>query len=236
MNDYYVYEHVRPDNKSVYYVGKGHGNRAYEKRRNKEHDEIERKYGLEVNIVKSGMTEDEAYKYEKEHIEYLLSIGYGIQIKGLEGTNPDMMLTNKTFGSKGSIGISNPMYGVSPRERMSEEKYEEWAEKTYSRLKNQYGENNPNYGNDTLHNKVKDNKELRIQYYSRPATQNGRSRKIKLFDINHNYIETFDYIGACCEYLKDKLNLNSNINSIRSNITQRTKKGLPYRNHYFEFI
>ena len=233
---YYVYEHVRLDNGATFYVGKGHNGRAWDKGRNSLHDEIAKKYGCKVNIVKSNLTEKEAYDYENTYIKHLMSIGYGIDVNGFEGNDSNKKLTNKTFGGRGCIGESNPMYGISPKERMSEEQYKIWYDKTQKRLHNQYGKNNPNYKNDTLHNKVKDSPDLRIKYYSRPGAQNGRSKKIKVYDINHNYIATFDYIGECCEWIKKELNLKATIDSIRSNVSQRSKKGLPYRNHYFEIL
>ena len=79
MNDYYVYEHIRNDNNSCFYVGKGHGNRAYSKNRNEHHDRIVKKYGMTVNIVKDNLSEEEAYKFEHELIcDYVFNKGYGI--------------------------------------------------------------------------------------------------------------------------------------------------------------
>ena len=43
MNDYYVYEHIRNDNNSCFYVGKGHGKRAYSKSRNEHHNIVKKK-------------------------------------------------------------------------------------------------------------------------------------------------------------------------------------------------
>lgn len=236
VNEYYVYEHVRLDNNAVFYVGKGKGDRCRYKHRNEKHDYIMEKYGMKVNIVENGLTESEAYNKEYELINhYINEEGYGIDIIGLEGNDPDKFLTNKTFGSQGSIGISNPQFNVSPKDRMTEEVYNNWLEKTVSRLEKQTGKNNPNYNNKTLHNKVKDDKELRIKYYSRPGAQNGRAQKIKVYDINMNYINTFDTIGEAAQWIKDELNLSAKIDSIRTNIRERTKKGKPYKNMYFEY-
>lgn len=192
---------------------------------------------MRVEILYDNLEDEEAYKLEYETIiDYINNKGYGIDIEGLRGNDDTHFLTNQTFGSRGSVGISNPMYGVSPKQRMSEEKYKEWLKNAQARLSQQVGEKNPNYHNDTLHNKVKDNPELRIQYYSRPGGQNGRARTIEVYDIDGNYLTTFNYIGECCEWLKEKLHIDSKINSMRSNITIRTKKNKPYLNHYFKFI
>lgn len=283
-NDYYVYEHIRLDNNTCFYVGKGRGKRATYKERNEHHNRIVEKYGMKVKIIADNLSEEEAYNLEYETIcNYVFNLGYGIDIIGYNNRNEEPgHLTNHTFGGDGSKGMvhseewrlqhsndmtgdknpafgknywetyskdkaemlkeklsiassgkHNPMYGISPKDRMSEETYAIWLEK---RRLNSIGEKNPNYGNDTLHNRVKDNPELRIQYYSRPGSQNGRARKIEIYDINMNYINTFDTIGECASWIKDELHLDSKIDGIRSNITQRTKKNLPYRNYYFKFV
>lgn len=287
MNDYYVYEHIRNDNNSCFYVGKGHGNRAYSKNRNEHHDRIVKKYGMTVNIVKDNLSEEEAYKFEHELIcDYVFNKGYGIDIIGFNNDkSKEFYLTNHTFGGDGSKGMvhtkewceqhskdmtgeNNPMYGVNlwdtysleqrneiikkisisssgknnamynvtPKERMSEDVYNNWYEKTSIRLKNQTGANNPNYGNKTLHNKIKDNPELRKEYYSRPGSQNGNSKGIKLYDCNHNLLNEFETIGDGCKWLKDRYNFTAKINSMRSNLSIAIKNNVPYKGFYGEFI
>lgn len=282
MNDYYVYEHIRLDNNTAFYVGKGRGKRSDCKKRNAHHDRIADKHGMKVNIVAANLSEDEAYKIERETIAYYVFIlGYGIDIIGYRNGKHEIgHLTNSTFGGDGSYGMvhseewclqhsldmtgennpaygvnywesfseekkqellkglserasgkNNPMYGVSPKERMDEETYKNWRKNIKLRMQ---GENNPNYGNDTLHNKVKDDPELRIKYYSRPGAQNGRAREIDLFDLNHTFISRFDTIGDCAEYIKEKLNLKSKVDGIRSNISKAAKSNKPYRCFYFK--
>lgn len=286
MNDYYVYEHIRLDNNTCFYVGKGHGNRCNYYSRNEHHDRIADKVGMKVNIIKDKLSEDDAYKLERELIHhYVFDLGYGIDIIGYNNNpNENGHLTNHTFGGDGSYGMvhseewrrqhsidmmgeSNPMYGVnlwdtysndkkneirsrlsrlnskennkmygiSPEERMDDETYKIWRKKLVNRLKSQTGINNPNYGNKTLHNKIKDNPELRKQYYSRKGSQNGSSKKVFVYDSNKNFIKHFDYIGECCKWVKDKLSLSSNINTIRGGITESIKNKKTYRKMYFSF-
>ena len=286
MLDYYVYEHIRNDNNTVFYVGKGHKDRAYKSERNTHHDRIVKEHGFTVNIVKDGLSEEEAYNLERELIcDYVFNKGYGIDIEGLRKPNSKYQLANHTLGGDGSYGMvhsqewceqhskdmmgnknpmyginvwelydeekkrevkdkisqcssgnNNPMYGISPKERMNSDQYEIWREKLVSRTKNQVGEKNPNWHNDTLHNKVKDNPELRIQYYSRPGSQNGRCRKIELYDLDKNYIKTFDYIGECAEYVKEKSNAKGKISSIRSNIVKYAKDDKPFLGYRYKII
>ena len=286
MNDYYVYEHIRLDNNTCFYVGKGHGNRCNYYSRNEHHDRIADKVGMKVNIVRDNLSEDDAYRLERELIHhYVFDLGYGIDIIGYNNNpNENGHLTNHTFGGDGSYGMvhseewrrqhsidmmgeSNPMYGVnlwdtysndkkneirsrlsrlnskennkmygiSPEERMDDETYKIWRKKLVDRLKSQTGINNPNYGNKTLHNKIKDNTELRKQYYSRKGSQNGRSKEVFVYDSNKNFIKHFDYIGECCKWVKDKLSLSSNINTIRGGITESIKNKKTYRKMFFSF-
>lgn len=286
IKDYYVYEHIRLDNNTCFYVGKGHGKRCNYVSRNVHHDRIVSKFGMKVNIVKDNLSEDEAYQLEKELIHhYVFDLGYGIDIIGYNNNpNEKGHLTNHTFGGDGSYGMvhtdewrkqhsadmsgknnpmyginpwetyseetkkrikdrlsisnsnkNNPMYGISPKNRMSEKKYDEWLKKTVNRLKSQTGVNNPNYGNKTLHNKIKDNPQLRIKYYSRKGSQNGRAKKVFMYDINKNFLKQFDYIGECCEWIKESFSLSSKIDSIRGSITESIKNKKPYRKMYFSF-
>jgi hypothetical protein len=71
---------------------------------------------------------------------------------------------------------------------------------------------------------------------SRPKEQNGRSKKIQLFDINNNFIEDFKYIGACAEYVKEHGYTKAEINSIRSNIANSIKTNKPYLKKYYKFV
>ena len=55
IKDYYVYEHIRLDNNTCFYVGKGHGKRCNYVSRNVHHDRIVSKFGMKVNIVKDNL-------------------------------------------------------------------------------------------------------------------------------------------------------------------------------------
>lgn len=160
-NNYYVYEHIRNDNNTVFYVGKGRGQRAYNSRRNSHHDRIVDKYGFTVNIVKDNLSENEAFELEQELIkDYVFNKGYGIDIEGLRKSDSIYQLTNHTLGGDGANGAvhtkewckqhsedmkgeNNPMYGVNVYESYSEEKLLEVKEKL---SKANSGKNNPMYG------------------------------------------------------------------------------------------
>jgi hypothetical protein len=71
---FYVYEHWRMDREECFYVGKGKGRRAYNlKHRTAFHKAIQEKvlrlgYAIEIKIVASGLTEQEAFDLERERI------------------------------------------------------------------------------------------------------------------------------------------------------------------------
>lgn len=93
---FYVYEHWRLDRDECFYVGKGHGKRAYNMRhRNQHHKAIQGKVGrtgfaIEVRIVAFGLTEEQAFHLEIERISFWESAGID--------------LANHTKGGTGTVG------------------------------------------------------------------------------------------------------------------------------------
>ena len=132
--EFYVYEHIRLDNMTCFYVGKGKGERAYDLSRNKYHDRISKKYGHAVVIIADNLTEDEAYWLERDTIEdYVFNLGYGIDIEGHKDYNHELpYLTNMNWGGRGVISgiqlseehkkkISESMKGKNKGKKLSEE-------------------------------------------------------------------------------------------------------------------
>ena len=89
-NLFYVYLHRRSHNGVVFYIGKGSGKRAWKKTSRSDYwKRIENKYGRNVEIVKDGLQEHEAFELEKELIAYygrytLCNLNDG----GFGGVNP----------------------------------------------------------------------------------------------------------------------------------------------------
>jgi hypothetical protein len=94
---FYVYEHWRTDRDECFYVGKGKGNRAYNlKSRNKHHKAIMAKlsregFAMEVRIVQSGLSEQDAFLLEIERINFWRESGVD--------------LANMTNGGEGASGL-----------------------------------------------------------------------------------------------------------------------------------
>ena len=73
MKKYYVYTHLNPKTKEVFYVGIGKDNRAYNKwaGRNKFWDNYVNKHGFEVELIAEGLTRSQAGKIEVKLIAEL---------------------------------------------------------------------------------------------------------------------------------------------------------------------
>lgn len=98
------------------------------------------------------------------------------------------------------------------------------------------GKNNPNYNNHKLHEFYKTNPHLAVELLGRKGKQNGRARKINLYDNNKTFIKQFNYIGECAEYLKEIYNKETLIDSMRRHISNAAKKNVKYLNHYYKFV
>lgn len=93
MNNFYVYLHKKKSDGSVFYVGKGRGNRAYDlKRRSRFWSSVEKIHGVDVCIFADGMSEDQAFNKEVELIKL-----YGRRQHG-------GLLVNLTDGGDGVSG------------------------------------------------------------------------------------------------------------------------------------
>lgn len=90
--DFYVYKHIRLDTGTVFYVGKGRGYRAYNKRtRNLYWKNIVNNCGYRVEIVHKNLSEEQSFKLEKEVISKYKSIG--------------QCEANMSLGGEGASGI-----------------------------------------------------------------------------------------------------------------------------------
>ena len=104
--------------------------------------------------------------------------------------------------------------------------------KQLGHYKTKSGCDNPNYKNDTLKIKYKNNPTLAKINNSRPREQNGRCVKIRM--INNDVIKDFNFIGEAAEYLIVNGYTNGKVNSIRSNITNAIKNSKKYLGCTFE--
>lgn len=117
---FYVYEHWRPDTDSCFYVGKGHGRRAYKiDGRSKYHTRIVAKLArlgicAEIRLVADGLEEDRAFDIERERIAFWHSAG--------------VRLSNLTAGGEGASGYKHDDASLK---RMAENSRKRWADPIY---------------------------------------------------------------------------------------------------------
>jgi group I intron endonuclease len=91
---FYVYIHIRKDTGNVFYVGKGRGQRMFQKKgRNPLWINIVNKHGYEVVKIADNLTEEQAFDLEKEKIAEYRNAGYE--------------LANMTDGGEGSSGYKH---------------------------------------------------------------------------------------------------------------------------------
>ena len=116
--EFYVYEHIRLDTMTCFYIGKGTKNRAYEKYRNLHHDNICDACCYKVVIIKNNLTENQAFKLENKMIEYYVhTLGYGIDIEGYNDYDHALPhLTNRDWGGIGGKSGINPYANKTPEE------------------------------------------------------------------------------------------------------------------------
>ena len=148
--EFYVYKHIRKDNNTAFYIGKGKGNRAYKPKRNSFYNNVRKSCGCKVVIIKNNLTEKEAFNLETEVIEdYVFVFGYGINIDGYKDFSNKTYLTNCSWGGEGPSGHK---HSEETKQKMSENSKgknkgikhtEEHNKKISESLK---GENNPLYG------------------------------------------------------------------------------------------
>ena len=188
---YYVYKHVRLDNNTCFYIGKGKNGRKDDPNRNPTHDSICDRHGYKVVIFKDKLNEAEAFKLEEDLIRcYVFKMGYGICIKGYMNNN-NKFLTNRTFGGEGTSGHkrseeSKRKSSESMKGKMAGEKHplygknhsEESKQKMSESHKGiQAGKNHPMYG------KIPWNKDKKMSEESKQKM--SESKKGKQFSEEH---------------------------------------------------
>lgn len=95
-----------------------------------------------------------------------------------------------------------------------------------------FGEDNPNYGNDTLHKRYQDNKEFAKEKQSRPRKQNGRARRCQLvtdffFDDS---LHIFDCQRDAADWVIDAIGLESTVN--KEHVIKQLKREQGYKGWY----
>lgn len=85
---FYIYAHVNPINRAIFYIGKGKNKRAYAKeRRSDRWQNYINKHGYEILILEENLLEKDAFKLEVFYIKEFgrLDLGTGLLINMSDG-------------------------------------------------------------------------------------------------------------------------------------------------------
>jgi hypothetical protein len=149
---FYVYEHIRNDTNSIFYVGKGKANRAYTARNRNEHwhNVVNKAQGFTVKFVVKDVDEELAYLAEEERIDQLKRLG--------------IKLANINAGGAGvGSGDKHPMWGKPHPQRGSKRPYGKYKR----------GADNPRYGKPSPMRGVSKPKGKDSPLYGRPRPDGG---------------------------------------------------------------
>lgn len=95
------------------------------------------------------------------------------------------------------------------------------------------GANNPNYGNHILHERYSNDPDLARAMLARPGGQNGRARKVALYDLDEELICKFGCMKDCAMYLIDNhLVKAKSLQRVTSNVAHALKTGEMYDYYY----
>lgn len=101
-------------------------------------------------------------------------------------------------------------------------------------LRDLSGENNPNYGRHTLHERYKQNPELAFSISSQPGAKNGNARAVTA-KINGEIL-SFGYVGECAQYLIDNGLTDGYLPTVRAYIAASARKQQPYLGIQFNYL
>ena len=130
-NKFYVYGHYRADTDELFYIGKGHGNRAWEKKLSSGRSEwwqrIVNKHGYTVKLLHEQLTEKDALKKERELIQTYgrQNISTGILINLTDGGEGGLNISDETR-KKRSESVKKTTDGETYRKQLSERVKRQW--------------------------------------------------------------------------------------------------------------
>lgn len=223
---YYIYYWLNLDkNFEVVYIGKGKNNRYKCKNRNIYFNRMIEKYNLKPFIMINNLSEEEAFRLEKIHIEYwknknqtktnLHEGGFGGDVFKY---NPDGKLKMIEKCRRASSGKNNPMYGKNIFDNMSEERKNQVKKKMSSSLIKRYSDKNERLKTSKKSKEVWSREGIKEKY------RNQNSRRIYMYDLNGNYLKTFIFLWDALNFL-----------GIKSHTTllKNMKNKKPYKNYYW---
>ena len=159
-----------------------------------------KKHGVDafdLQVIDKAETRDELCQLEKHYIELYKSFAYRDDSKGYN-------CTIGGDGMTGRLGKLNSQYGISPKERMNEEQYASWLDKI----------NNPS---DETRRKISEAWKGNKYFLGKKHTEETKKKmseskkgriapnklKVKQFDLNGNYLATFNSLTEATQVMTD---------------------------------
>lgn len=246
---YYVYEWYNVETDYIFYVGKGCRNRMTDRSgRNDYFMRYYNKHNCNCRKIKENLTEKQALDYEHRRILELRKTNQcccNLDDGGINGGrnfgekngfygkhhSPELMARILEHKKGKQSGEKNPMYGISPKDRMSKRKYKQWLKK-HSEINK--GNKNPQYGISVKERmKTKEGYEEFCKKCSRGfGKDNPNSKKVVMY--NDKVKLNFNSFIECAYYIEENNLSKGKISTIQANISMAISKNKKYLNFYFK--
>src|SRR5258706_788556 len=223
LNKHYVYAWFNKETDNVFYIGKGSGRRA--KRLNRRKIDFRReynKYDCDYKILEDNLDEDVAYEREIYYIE---------KYKEINQAQCNISPGGKFFPVL--RGENNPMYGVSPKERMTPEIYEQWLK---NRSVSVTGDKNSQFGVSPKERMSEEKYNQWVENHRNITYENNPKAKPVDMIKDNIIIETFLTVKHCAEFLIEKKIVRAKkVKSVQNRLSTMINNKVLYRGFLFSF-
>lgn len=249
---YYVYEYFNIETGYIFYVGKGCKYRMTEMYSGSRNIFFEKYYNsnkCDCRKIYEKLNEQTALNIEHERILELkkqnmccCNIDNGGKIGGRsigekngffgKKHSKEVIERIRAINSDGrNKGENNSQYGISPKQRMTPEKYEEWKEKHRKLMS---GENNTQYGVSPQKRMTPEKYKIWLKTQNKGCGSfNPNAKSIIMY--KDGFEKCFGSMIECAEYLILENYTKSIKKCIQSSISNSIKHNKTYLNFYFKF-
>lgn len=226
MRKFYIYYWFNKEkNNEVFYIGKGKENRYLVKNRNIYFNRTYEKYDCYPVIMINNLTEVEAFELEKEHITFWKNMnqaktnlhegGYGGDVFKYNPEGKKAMIEKNRISNSGKNG---GMYGKNWKDFSTKEIIANHPEKCRQGQIKRYKSNEERIKTGKASKKHWNKSGVKERYHK------NNSRKWYQYDLNGNYIRTFEDGGKVLEFLNMKGHMT---------LMKNMKLKKPYKKYYW---